>query len=409
MSAGRRVQEVAVRSHLAALAVLVLASCSLAYAEPDAATAVAFTDGYTPHADGPVTAMSFEDAVENRGPSGGLHAVEVTHDGTLAGSYQYTIQSDGHVPAGRYDVHLSTEFGTSGGNGTPHPGYSLQTSDGAYVVMAASAAAVAAAVVATRGRRCGHACPYPHPESEPDPGCRMRRSWPSGTPAGGISGTEVIILDSSAIVAVMKTRLGMHDGRTRPVRAAGYLYRNLGRVCVTKAGSREQRPAYMGRLRHLRPEYDRTFKGCERRVDHGSYAGYQSLLDDAVDRLSDDAADGWICAKLRSLQRLLEGGAGGPGLRGVLDGADLDVRESRIEAENRILDSPLRAAARDLLASEVRRRDTAIAAQAAAIAGSGDAILVSDDYDIHTLLAGPLRSIAPRMRVMSLQEFDALC
>jgi len=374
----------------AVLASCVLLPCGGAHAESGADVTIAFPDADAPHAYSPDRTAGVDVATGSRVPPDGLYAVEVRYG-------QTSVHDAGHPVS--VTLHLHDRA----------PGNLLPAVDGAYVVITASAA-FAAVLAASRGRRCGgHACTYPPAEPGYDAGRPAVHPVPPRTSSGGLSGTETVILDSSAIVSVMKTRLGMSDGGVRYARAADYLYLNLGWVCVTKAGSREQRPAYMGRLRHLKPEYDRTFRRCERQVDHGAYAGYQSLLDDAVDRLPDDETDGWICAKMRSLQRMVSGGAGDPGLRAVLDGADLDARESRNEAENRILDTRLRTAARNLLASEVKRRDTAIAAQAAAIAGSGDAILVSDDYDIHTLLAAPLREIAPRMRVMSLRDFDAMC
>lgn len=304
-------------------------------------------------------------------------------------------------------------------------------------VIAAAVIGIAAAVARSRRGRGGREVPYsypyrrseggayppPQPRHRPQPGSatpapvrgampagskaaavRPREgSRPSAPAASGLTGKEIIILDTSAVNNAMQTRLGMQEDRWQYRRASDYLYGHLDMVHITKSGSRE------GIWGRLRPEYREKFKERECRIPHVEYSAHQKRLNAALDGLSDDEVEDWIRRKIWSLQKQCSEGKGTRELRDSLSGVDLDVESERADAENRILDGGLAPAARDVLAGDARKRDTSIAAQAVAIAGSDDAVFVSNDYDHHTLLASAIRGLAPNMRVISLKDFDGMC
>jgi len=483
--------------YIALLSVIAVLSCGAVHAGSDTEISVGFPRGDTLYADEEERMMMVDVTVRNYDPSDGHYAVTVTHGGavvhrtsllladrpddTWVGKYQYTVGSGPRDSLGRYDVRVSTEFGTSVGGGTFYflgtvpesgpaspasadpdrqpdgdaswpditgmPAVRLSVADYGFLIIVGVVAVViigiaAAAARSRRGRRVEekpYSYPYRRSETEgygqsgqtrrggqaaaPRPGsstatpvrgampagfapaaARPRSPDPPAAPSGrGLTGNEVIILDTSAVNNAMQTRLGMRDDRWQYRRASDYLYGNLDRVRITKSGSRE------GIWGRLRPEYREKFKERECRIPHGGYSAHQKRLNAALDGLSDDEVEDWIRRKIWSLQKQCSEGKGTMELRDSLSGVDLDRDDERADAENRILDGGLVSAARDVLAGDARKRDTSIAAQAVAIAGSDEAVFVSNDYDHHTLLAPAIRELAPNMRVISLKEFDGMC
>lgn len=482
--------------YIALLSMIAVLSCGAAHAGPDTEISVGFPGGDTLYADGRERMMMVDVTVRNYDPSDGHYAVTVTHDGavvhrtglaladrpddTWVGKYQYTVGSGPHDSLGRYDVRVTTEFGTSMGAGTFYflgtvpeagpaspasagpdlrpggdtqwpdipgmPAMQLSVADYERIILlgiiAVAVIIAVAAVARSRRGRGDRESPYSYPyrrseggayhppapqrhrrqAARPQPGSTAQtpvrgampagfkaagqpreKSQPSAPATSGLTGKEIIILDTSAVNNAMQTRLGIQEDRWQYRRASDYLYGHLDRVHITKSGSRE------GIWGRLRPEYIEKFKERECRIPHGDYSAHQKRLNAALDGLSDDEVEEWIRRKIWSLQKRCSEGKGTRELRDSLSGVDLDVESERTDAENRILDGGLVSAARDVLADDARKRDTSIAAQAVAIAGSDDAVFVSNDYDHHTLLAPAMRDLAPNMRVISLKDFDGMC
>jgi len=374
------------------------------------------------------------------------------------GQYQYTVGSGPHDSVGSYNVRVSTEFGTSVGAGTFHfvdavpgaspaapaavrsdqapaggaagsgtPGAPVRSSPGldyerliVLGVMAAAVIGIVAAVARSRrGRRVKEDLySYPHRRSEdgiyppPQPmqsrpqTVRREVSHPVQA-VSPLSGTEIIILDTSAMTKVMEAHLGLQNSGKRYRRTSDYVYHNLDKVFNTVSGLNEQDSLYGGRRSHLGQEYEKTFKGRNKLLGL-EYSEYKKQLDSVPDGLSIYDENEWIVGKIKSLKDRCSDAGADPRLRDILGDARLDGYMSQRAAGVRVRET-CREAALEILTSDIRSQDSAIAAQAVAAAQQADVVFVSRDYDHHTVLAGRMKELADRLLVISLDKFEEMC
>ena len=224
------------------------------------------------------------------------------------------------------------------------------------------------------------------------PSSDMRQA--GAEPAYRITGREAIVPDSNMIIDILQYPTGLEsDGLKAEI---AYVLDNLDRVMVPSGARRE---IDSRRWERLKPEFDRVFGGRETDAEWDQYMEHMPRLQRHVKGIADskEEAEKWIKAKRRDLKKYA---AQNPqkyaDLNSVLHDSDManhnEVYDSVIPA---ICDSKARRdQAVEILTDRIGKGDMRIMAQAMAIARSegGNVILLSNDTDLATILAGALEA-----------------